>query len=234
VSNLFFPAATLTYGDLLNQARDRSPFFDPTRIPGGVAARLASAVQQALVSQTVRRDPDMFRLTTTIDATTIVPGTPVQLPAYSVVTRAELVWGSPVGFPVQLPLIPESRKDDNQTSRAAYLNGGAITFTGRTEDYTNVLSVVVNYVPPIAPFTAETDSLALPDDAIDALAATLALRFAFRVNGMPMDGMDPSKAVIQLDTNAFLSDARQAQDDWFQRVVKGVRVRAVSNRNGIT
>jgi len=49
-----------------------------------------------------------------------------------------------------------------------------------------------------------------------------------------MDGMDPNKGVIQLDTLAFNSNARLAQDDWFQRVVKGVRVRQVSNRNGIT
>ena len=229
--NPFFPNAVATYADLLNAARDASPFFDPTRIPGGVAARLASQSQRALIEATIRRDPDMFRVTTTVPAVSLVPGTPYTLPPFTQVIRLEVQFTAPEPFPEPLPFIPASRADDYASRRGAYLTGTSLNFTGRPEDWGTIAGVVVCYVPQIADFAAESDSLSVPDDAKDAVAADLALRFARRVNGMPIDGEDPEHGVIQLDMDAFTMHAATAVDGWFQRVVMGVRSRRVQNRN---
>lgn len=226
-----FPTHTFTYGDVLAAARDTSPYFDPTRIPGGTAARMASAVQRELILGASRRDPDMFIATTAVPTASLVPGTPFQLPQFLMVRDIETFFASNTPLSEPTRYLPESRRFDMQQDRGVYVTGQYLNLTGQLSDWATVDHLVVYYVPFVPDFTSETDALTVPDDAKDAFAASLAFRFALRVNGMPFDGMDPGKGVIQLDPSGFAAEKQAATMNWWQRVTQGTRQRRVSNRN---
>lgn len=209
-----------TFEDVDRAARDRSAYFDPTRIPHGVSARLASDVQRDLLRAGNRRAPDLLVSTTTVSVASL--GTAITLPAHLHVTRCEVNFADGTD-PEPLTLVPARRKDDFTRDRAAYLVGPSLYLTGEAADWTDVTNVTVTYVPWAADFTALADTIALPDDAKDAFVAALAKAFAFRVNGLPFDGQDPRNGTIALDVTAFAAEAERAERAWTAALVDQVR-----------
>lgn len=210
----------LTYGQVLTSARDGSMFFDHTRISGGPAIRLASDIQRDLVSKLAKRDPERLATTATLTSATVVaalavgnaPPLPVTIPAFMQVVRIQVRHAS--GVPHTLWAITPDEAEEHQRQPAWFLAGGSIYFTGTAEDWTDMTQVDVTYVPFVTDFTAETDSVILPDDAKWAFVARLQLAFALRVNGSPASQEADLSQTVSVDVNAFAEMAKSAEAAW--------------------
>ena len=223
-----------TFGDVMRAARDRSTYFARSRIPGGPAARNASAVQRDLLMKGAQRAPDRFALTTTI-AIQNPPqvGIAQTLPANLLVERVETDFLGGLPTPEKTRMIPVSRKYDYDQDRAVYLLNGSLYMTGQAADWANVTQLTVFYVPLPNDFAAETDAVTLPDDAKEALVSRLALTFALHVNGMPYDARNPTSQPIQVDVGSFQALAAEAEHAWLASIVTQVRQARTSNRNSL-
>lgn len=228
---------SLTYGDVLTAARDASAWFDHSRIPGGVAARLASDIQRDLVAKLGKRDPERLSTTSILTNATVVaslgnPPTAVALPAAMQYVRAQYVVTGSQMEPPTLQMIPQSRLAD-RFDVGWYIQGSNAYFTGVASQWSGIQSVIMTYVPYVVDLAAETDVLALPDDAQGAFKARLAYAFALRCNGMPASTEQPDLSqVIQLDVSAFGSEAEKAEASWLAQASDQRRKARLTIRNG--
>lgn len=213
---------SLTYGDVLTAARDGSAWFSHDRIPGGVAARLASDVQRDLVAKLCKRDPEKLSTTTTLSIATITAALavngaaplPVTLPAAASVVRMIARYGTVDNAHTLWAITPDEAVDATH-EMSWYLQGGNAYFTGMASTWTAVTSVDVVYVPFVTDLAGETDVLTIPDDGKWAMSARLAYAFALRINGQPASLEQPDLSqVIQLDVSAFQGAATAAEQLW--------------------
>jgi hypothetical protein len=215
---------SLTYGDILRSARDASAFFDPTRISGGPAIRMAADIQRDLVGKLLKRNPEQVATTATLTSATVVaalgvpgvPPLPVTIPAAMRVVRMQVAY--PTGQPRTLIAITPDETREYEGDLAWFTQGGSAYFTGYASDWTAVQSVIVTYVPYVSDLATEADALVLPDDAKWAFTQRLAYAFALRVNGMPMSTEQPGSTPIQLDINAFSAEAAKAESAWLAQI----------------
>lgn len=228
---------SLAYGDVLTAARDSSVWFDHSRTPGGVAARMASDIQRDLIAKLVKRDAERLSTTTSFSGATVVAalGTPpvaVALPAALQYVRANFVIaGSSLEPPVLRMTVPGRLATTDDVGW--YVQGANAYFTGVASQWSNIGSVIVTYVPLPVDVVAETDVLAIPGDGKGAFKARLAYAFALRVNGMPASTEEPDMTqVIQLDVSAFASEADKAEAAWLAQASDQRRRAHLTIRNG--
>lgn len=214
-----------TYHDVLTAARDSSAFFDPTRISGGPAIRMASDIQRDLVAKMAKRDPERLSTTATLTASTVVAALsvsgaaplPVALPAAMQVVRMVVRYGDTIRAHTLWAITPDEAVE-SANEMAWYLQGSNAYFTGTAEDWTAVTSVDVTYIPFVADLVTETDALTIPDDGKWAMTARLAYAFALRVSGMPVSTEVPDmSSVVQLDVSAFQAAATAAEQLWLSQ-----------------
>lgn len=215
-----------TVGSVITAARDYSPYFDRTRIPGGTALRLASQCQRELMAVAGQLDPDVVAARQT-GVSVAALNSAISINAHELVTRVEAVFTDTDRENEKVPLVSGARSRLLAHARAAYLENGALYLTGEASDWEGVASVTVWYVPLVADFTTESTNLTLPDDAAACLTAKLALLFGLRVSGMPIEGTTQRVAVDVAGLKLLADDAlaswrtrivRQRQAQWkFQR-----------------
>jgi len=208
---------SLTLSAVLNAARDWSPWFDRSRIPDAVAARMASDVQRDLLAKGATRNPDRFTATFTSASW---PADTITLPAFERVLPPILLnFSDSTLAPDEAPLINADEADDYEDGQipAYTLVGTTLTFAGQGSDHPDYASATVNYVAASADLTALTDTLVLPDDAKLAVSSALAALFALRVNGMPIDGHDPKNGTVSVDVNGLGARAAAAEVQWLRQ-----------------
>lgn len=96
------------------------------------------------------------------------------------------------GDAVQLTVVSQDQQDNPPNWPAVYTVGQQVFVIGAAEDWTDVNSLELDYVPVAPPFTALTDTYLLPDSARACVVAGLAAFMAIRVAGMPEVSIDPN------------------------------------------
>lgn len=208
----------VTFGQLQTAARDYSPYFDPSRIPTGSAARIASDIQRDLYTKAAKRDKDLMATRATVAVTL---GSAITLAAHETVFRLELVFTDASRTPERIPLIPEARKDlyEEAMEMAGFLRNGALWLVPNdTTHWSEVSSVAYYYLAALSDFSTTSTAMTLPDDAKMAVVTRMAATFALRVNGMPLDGANPKNGVIDIDVMAYTALADRAETQWLAQV----------------
>lgn len=207
-----------TYLDILDAARDYSEWFDRPRVPGGPAIRMASDVQRDLYFKAILRDPWRFAQRTTVSAPFTLAAPTANLPAYHTLLMAEVNYVGDTNFPDEIPIVSSERQTLYQQGTAVFVEGGALWLTGQTDDWSDVASITVWYIPTLSDLAQETDPITLPDGAKSALVLALAARFAVRVNGFPIDDEQPAKGTITIDVSSIAQMAQAAEAEWLKQI----------------
>lgn len=227
---------SFTGHEVLVAARDGSPFFDRTRIPGGPADRFMKEIERDLALKIMHRDPEtlaapiypsMTAIRSALSASGSGANVGVPLVAGAVpelVVRAWVSYDSdfmstpPVQAlePLEM-LTPEMVRC--QPGLGWWAENGIAYFTGTLTDWSTVKGVRVDLVALGA--SAFGDSTLwqtgvgvslLPDSARNAVIRALQLKFAQRLNGAPVSLAQPDMSqVIALDVGAYQKGADDAE-----------------------
>lgn len=198
----------LTFGQVDTAARDLSAFFDRTRIPQGVAARMASDIQRDLLGKAVRANPD--RLATTTDVA-LAFGSAITLPAYELVVRGRVNFTDASLDPDPLYFISPGQEHAPLVAFSGYLEGGALWLVGDADDWTGVDDITIWYVAAATDITTESTNLVLPDSAKGAVVSRLAAMFGARVSGL--DG-------VGVDVAGLMALAEREERGWLARLAQ--------------
>ena len=100
---------------------------------------------------------------------------------------------------------------------AVYVMGNELFLCGTEEDWVDVESLDLRYVPVPPALTALTSTLLMPDSAYTALVNGAAFHAGLRVNGLP--------DVPKVDVNALASQKAESEAAFLKNVGKGKRSR---------
>lgn len=204
----------LTFGQVETAARDYSPWFDRSRVPQGVAARMCSDIQRDLVSKLARANPNAIATSQTVS---LAFGSAISLNAHELVVRAQANFTDTTLDPAPITFLTPGMESMTWATYLAYLEGGSLYLVGDASDWTAITNITVWYIAAATDITTEATTLALPDNAKEALAKRLAAEMALRASGhLGAPGLDVEgyRMAALAAESAFL--ARQAQ----QRVTR--------------
>lgn len=122
-----------------------------------------------------------------------------------------------------LTLVTFGRRFEPPAWPACYTQGQQLMFCGNTDDWRDVASIDVDYVPIAPAFTALTDFVLVPDGARPALVAACASYMAMRVEAMPDVTIDASKHAAR---------AQGAEADYLSTLALSRRGRRIQMRDG--
>jgi hypothetical protein len=96
-----------------------------------------------------------------------------------------------------LTLTTQGRRYRPPNFPAVYTVGETLFFCGSKNEWDDIVSIEIDYVPIAPAFTQLTDLFLLPDKARPVLVAKLAAFMAMRVDGMPDVSIDPTAHFAQ-------------------------------------
>lgn len=142
----------------------------------------------------------------------------ITLPAHHYIVGGTVRF-TEAGDEVPLTLVDYSARFNPRAEYAAYIQNGELFLCGDGDDWTDVVSIDLRYVPVPPALTALTDTLLLPDNAYGALVSGAAAEAAQRVSGMP--------DVPEIDVRGFNQVKAEAEGQWLREI-------AVQKRNRTT
>lgn len=126
------------------------------------------------------------------------------------------VWRTGCPVPEPLWVTSASRRFAPERFPAVYVIGQTLYLTGQSEDWSDIASLELRYVPVAPVFTRLTDLFLLPDSARSALVARAAAFMAIRVQGV---------AGVTLDPTPLLAEAQAEEATWLRTVMLNTRGR---------
>lgn len=172
----------LTAQTIIDGARARHPAFHAQRVPDPVlVARLGFDARQ-LQSQILQRNRYALRA-----VATALPPTPGLVNLGAGVICKLLLGGTVHLTSGEVPPLRRVAYNDRMRGLApwaVYEVGGQVYLDGIDQDWDDVSTVDIDYVPEIALLTKPTDAVALPDACYTALVALTALGAALHASGL--------------------------------------------------
>jgi hypothetical protein len=123
----------------------------------------------------------------------------------------------------QLTITTKGRRDNPARWPAVMQMGQVLYFPGWKEDWVDVQSIELDYVPIAPPFTELTDYFLLPDHARMALVGKAAAFMAMRCSTIPD---------VQLDPSAHVQQGQRAEDTFLMTIRLTRRARRILFREG--
>lgn len=202
---------------VVEAARDRHKAFTRQHTPDALLLRHLSREQRRLLDKIVRANPNAVADSESIELATYDFDDGFALPAHQ--------WLNPKGDVIYtdsdlgpFPLFIRSWDDRHRRDQQYYAGerAGTLYLFGTAEDWQDVESVTVSYVPLAPELVAMSTPLVIPDSGEQALAALCALFMAGRGGeGAP-------------DPNWLKLEAREAEDDFLRAI--GATYRATTFR----
>lgn len=207
---------------LINAARELDPAFTVQRHPRRVALNWLSRLQRRLVAEWVKLDEtaivDVYTITFPLadfDAgeELVDPDESVATPLEITATRRPLsLFLRDEPKPVDMELIRWGSRNRRVQSRAAYLVGSTMFFTGHVEDYEDVERVEFTYTATPKQLASPAAELVLPLSAEEVCVTSLGGFFARRMNDKEL--ARPRREYIQEAADAealWLDEIRRRQ-----------------------
>lgn len=196
---------TLTAATIIEQARGRSPVFDPTRHPNKVVLQFLSAKVRELHGRVTKIDPEAVRS----DVSAALPLADHAAGIDLGTTRhvVEVVAFDTRGSEYPVSIIPAThRLDDAITPACCWQIGSRLYLTSPASLWQRMVRVVAAVVGVPGTLTGVADTIALPDAAELALVEACA---AFMARRAPADAKLDVRGMIAYATDceaAFLED----------------------------
>jgi hypothetical protein len=111
--------------------------------------------------------------------------------------------------------LSDVRRVRGRDEYVAWREGGKLYLAGEADDWRDVASIDLRYIPIAPEFTALTDLFLVPDTAYAALVASAALKAGQRVNGLP--------DVPKIDVQALAAEAQAAEETFLNGVDRQFR-----------
>ena len=203
-----------TVADVLMAARDMNPAFTPTRHPDAVCRRWITRYVKTLVGKIAEQRPSALSATvTTVTLSTFnfttgttVPDAVQVLDAY--VHRA----GYPADHLVKVDLPPAGdRRARTQRLPYGWLDGAKLFLAGEASDYALFDQLIIRSVAMPTVGGVASDTLPLPDDALNVCSAQLAGFLALR----HAQGPDTEK----FDARPFVGSGEVAETQFLSRLM---------------
>jgi hypothetical protein len=211
----------ISAGQVLNHARDLHPALAPVHTPEPLAWRQLSRQQEDLWQDITRIVPALYAQQVALPLpppSGFAAGWPLAtfLPngQYKDILDLEVQWNAPQRQPTRVTFVPFEQRDLRHRFPAITLRDGAFYPIGNENDWASAQSVVVTFTPLPQDITSEGQTLSLPDDARECMAAMLAAFFARRLVGVPALSVTPDIAgmlnnMAQEERTRFLARIRQ-------------------------
>jgi hypothetical protein len=201
----------LLAGDVIEDARDMHPAFDKNRNPQKVVRRALSRYVGYLLGKIDLIDESGLSLEVSTAMPLAVFANGIVLPANRGVREVVAVDAAGKRYPIDI--IPVGQRNDRQTRVAsAWIVNGVLYLNGSAATWNGVTSIAVSYTPLAGLVVADTDLLAVPDNARSACAEAVAL-FMARRGQTDKDG-DLPPIVLQ----DFIDRAKQAEAAFLEEV----------------
>lgn len=153
---------TISVETIIENARDRHRSFDPRQHPDRSLLRSLSAYQRELVGKALQRYEGLWtdEQTITLPLASFAAGealtTPFAIEGLSYVIN---------DVAREMVLVPLAHKDDPKPRWSGWVKNRRLFLRGVETDWSSVDSIVVTYSGTVAPLTAVTDLIELPDEA---------------------------------------------------------------------
>lgn len=193
-------------------ARDADPAFTTGRIAQPVAWRALTRLYVALVARVAQTNPDVLDAaasTTALPLSAFALANGITLGS-DVLQPLDVQAFNTVGEPQGVEVVPYTARAGTVRHPAATFLGNTVHLLGLPDWWTPWASVTVRYVPQPSQTLTDATTLALPDDALDVLAAKLAAWMATRVAG--------SAKPTVINAGQLLTDANGIEAEFLLRI----------------
>lgn len=210
---------TLLCSTVINEARDLHPALSETAAPVPIALRLLGRFTREFTEAIAVRVPAFVAVQATfslplatfasgVSLTTLIPG------GWKDLTDLFYVFSdTTITTKVRSHFIPWEQRDIPQRMPAHTFLNNVLYLLGDASDYTSYGTGVLTYTAMPAAFTADTDAIPLPDDALSALSALLAAYWLRRL------AEDPAFGTVSPATVAmYMGDAERERQRFLTRI----------------
>lgn len=168
-----------TVADVIENARDQHPAFDPERTPDTVLMRELNRYARTLLFLLLERDSSHYTTETNVPLPLADHDAGITLPAHVLFQGATLNCSN-LDATTELKIIPFRKRHEPGVPYPGYIHGGTLYLVGNAEDFSQFDSLDYWLVPDPTALTLLTQTIELPDDAQEALAHRLCFFMARR------------------------------------------------------
>lgn len=239
--------SAFTAGDIIKAARDRSPWFDRSRIPDGPCARMLSTIFRELGAKIALRDPWAQAQNVPVDITIAqilaAIGPPRGITTFSSSFKAMWIVGITVTFtdptrePEILRQVPYELLE-KWSGRGFVWQEPYIIPTGTVSDWSSVATLTTLAIGTSGNLDSPGVTLGggtfFPEIAQDAFIERLAEKFAIRLNGTPVSTEEPDMSqLIRLDVATFSRNADKSESALLQTMTRRENQIHITIPNGV-
>jgi hypothetical protein len=197
---------SITAGQVIQEARDVHPLFDPRMHPNGTMLRLLSSYQRAIFAKIAQSNPALCASNLYVSLPLADFAAGVKLPSFTYMLPSPtlITENGQIREPIDL-VNATFQSDFEQPRKFAYLQGGSLFLGRRAENYNSYNQLRLQMVLTPRDLVGLNDPLMLPDFGMDTYVGHLVTKMAMRMTP-PLTGV---AVVGEADERNFLAAVAQ-------------------------
>lgn len=173
--------------EIIEQARDYHPLFSPQNVPELGAMKALARIESQLAGAVVQENPEALAAWYEISALPANWEDGIVLPDNLIVLGADVIYADRAPRRLEVSVVsPNQSLTQPHLYPSVYVMGGRLYLTdirqwfGTEHGWEDLVTLRIRYVPEVADITTPSQNITLPDTAVSALVANLALWMADR------------------------------------------------------
>ncbi len=154
-----------TVADVIEEARDQHPSFEPLRTPDQTCFRQLNRYIRQLYYRAIERDSSLYSTTEEITLPLADFDAGYALPAFVYYQGGTLILAGGIQRDEQFNIVPWANRFSPNVYNAGYILEGVLYLLGDAKDWSNVESINFNYAPEPTLPADEAADVPLPDGA---------------------------------------------------------------------